>query len=157
MTEEEEFKKIIEHFAPLINSLLTKYKSLLFVEFNDVKQEIYIKLLLILRRKKNMPKEELYPYLNVCIKNVIMDVIRENKREKLNIVYMDTIQIRQHNNYIGEPLQDLFKGFNEKEQQIACLYMDGLYQSEIGRILNVSQQTVSNKLKTIRTKIIENM
>lgn len=157
MNEAEKLNETIKHFTPLIKNLLSKYGTLLLDDRDDVEQEIYIKMLTVIRAKKRVPLDKLYPYLNTCIKNVVMDSIRKISRNRLNLIYNDTVCIQKHNIFIREPLQQLLEGLNEQEQQIACLYMDGLYQSEIGKILGISQQTISNKLKIIRKKIAQNM
>jgi RNA polymerase sigma factor (sigma-70 family) len=148
---------IIDNFKPLIEKLINKYQNLLYLDADDIRQEIYIKIMLIVDNKKDTLGDDIYPYINVCIKNTVMDLIRETSRTHLEILYDDMKHLEKIEDHVRVPLKDLMKGLSEEEIKVACLYMDGLYQEEIGQLLGLKQQKVSRILKEIRKKIEKNM
>jgi RNA polymerase sigma factor (sigma-70 family) len=154
---EKTINDMIEYFGPIIENLIRKYKNIINLEPEDLKQEAYLKIIVIMEEKQEKLGDKIYPYISVCLKNLIMDLIRETSRQKLDLIYDDMKYLDCLSKHIRPSLKDLLDGLNDEEATIACLYMDGLYQEEIGKLLGLSQQTISNRLKGIRDKIRKNI
>jgi len=157
--EDNLYLSVLEKFKPLTESLIYKYKNILFVEADDVRQEIAIKVMEVIDSKYESFNDEtrLMRYLNGCIKNTVMDIIRKNARCRLDLLYDDMIHIDALQTHVPKPLKELLDGLNDEEKRIAILYIHGLNQNEIGKMLSMSQPSVSIKLSKIRKKIQQNI
>jgi RNA polymerase sigma factor (sigma-70 family) len=154
---EQELLALINHFEAIVENLIRKYKNSINLEAEDIRQEACLKIMLVLDEKKRTMNDEIYPFINTCLKNMIMDLIRESARQDPGILYDDMRFIVGIHHNVRPTLKDLLYGLDKEEMYIACMYIDGLYQDEIGKILGLSQQTISNRLKVIRTKITNNI
>jgi RNA polymerase sigma factor (sigma-70 family) len=157
MDEEQYYMDTINRFDPIIENLIKKHNRIIGMDRDDIRQELYIKVIVVLREKHKELGDDVYPYITTCLKNLVMDLIRTTNRYNYELLYDDLVHVKTNDLQVRPPLKEILDGLTKEEQTIALLYMDGFYQEEIGAIIGMSQQTISNRLRDIRSKIERNI
>lgn len=131
----------------------------MLVNFEDVKQDLILKLISILKdidlsRFPADDSDSLTRYIAVCIKNEYIALSKKRSKELINVIKgedFDVIELvfsRLDNDFISDiEVDDFLKVLSEKQRKVIVykfVYM--LSDVEIGEILNISRQAVNRLL-----------
>jgi len=160
-TEEKIYKKVIKELSKFINYLSSKY-AIYPLEAEDIKQECYLKIFEIVKKKHAVfSEDELVKYAKKSVVNNLIDMIRKNIKdtqrqdslfveELLHIKNKEREILIEREIVFGRLIAELVKNLEEADKNLFLLYLSGHDQKEIGNILGISGSTVSRRLRKLK-------
>ena len=145
----EEQKKMVEREYidnDLVGTFIRKYK-LDYNEWHGVVSESLIKAVLAYDESRGKLSSLFYSIAR-------NDVYNEMTRNKVDLVGIsDTIEIQNEQGAEDFYLESFMNGLSESEKEIVMYLNDGYNYSEIAKLTNVSNSTITRRMKVIREKI----
>lgn len=171
---------LFKKYRPLIVKLSSRYYnacSYIGLEYCDFYQEAYLAFLTAIDTYNETQNALFYTYVYVCMNRQLQNLIRENSSNKKrvlneavsinqplndNLTYEDLLGNSETDPYFILEKGSIYKMINEiiytlKDNQICIwqLYINGYKQTEIAKLLEISNQSVSNNLRIAKNKIQE--
>lgn len=152
------------HFQKLVYKISHKWRT---YEFDDISQIAYIGLIKAYK-KYDCKKEVVFiTYATKVIENEILQFLRKDRKTIPTESLQDEVNGKETIDLIGDNvnyeelvlnkvvINKMMKNLKEREKRIIKAQMQGLSQTDISKMLGVSQPQVSRLKKTIYEKMKE--